>query len=251
MSYAAIVVGVVGTGYSIYNSEKQRSEKKKAAEKLNAENVRPIYNKPKEIDDVYQLAASEVNDTGLQDYVSGNAAMSEANGIDAILKSGGKADFATIHSTFGKQLAPMLQSIKNNRATNIANFNNAAYLKGKSSDTEFQYNRDQPFKDNKQLAALLKTQEAEARANTINSAISGTSSIMTALTKPGGRNGQTTPEEPVLMDRKVLDVEPIDSRGTRDLSVTPRPGSDRPNSDMDLIYEEELWKQYMDEINNQ
>lgn len=181
MSYAALAVAAVGAGYKIYDS----SQKKKQAKKIEKNTVRPVYNKPGEINDVYNLMASEVNDTGQQDYVSQITGLSEANGIDAILKSGGKADFATIHNTFGSQLGQMLQQLKSNRANNIASFNNSAYAKGKASDTEFQYNQDAPYKDAMQLKALLLTQSEQSKADAVNLAASGVANYGTATLSPG------------------------------------------------------------------
>lgn len=193
MSYAALAVAAVGTGYKIYDS----AQKKKQAKRIEKNTVRPVYNKPGEVNDVYDLAASEVNDTWMQDYVTQRTSQSEANGIDAILKSGGKADFATIHNTFGSQLGQMLQQLKVNRANNIAAFNNAAYAKGRASDTEFQYNQDAPYKDAMQLKALLLTQSEQSKADAVNMAATGVANYGVATLSPGS-NTKVVDEEKSL-----------------------------------------------------
>lgn len=229
MSYAALVIGVVGTGYSVYKGAHDSAQKKKAAKELTANTRRPYYNKPKEIDDVYNLNASEINDTGLQDYATQISGQSEANGIDAILKSGGKADFSTIHNAFGSQLGQALQAIKSQRANNIAKFNESAYAKGKASDTEFTYNQDEPYRNSRQLAALLQTEAAAEDANTtqnaVNGAISLASNYATATTSPGSNKTVKT-ADPSLA-KTTLDVKPLApiQQNTTSNTITPRPGS--------------------------
>lgn len=214
MSYAALAVAAVGAGYKIYDS----SRKKKEAKKIEKNTRRPVYNKPGEVNDVYNLMATEVNDTGLQDYVTQQTGLSEANGIDAILKSGGKADFATIHSTYGSQLGKMLQQLKSNRANNIASFNNAAYAKGRASDTEFQYNQDAPYKDAMQLKALLLAQSEQSKADAINMAATGAANYGTMRLKAGygTKDGQQ-----LKTDMTLLPFNPAKPETIRQTASTP------------------------------
>lgn len=239
MSYAALAVAAVGAGYKIYDS----SQKKKQAKKIEKNTVRPVYNKPGEINDVYNLMASEVNDTGMQDYVSQRTSQSEANGIDAILKSGGKADFATIHNTFGSQLGQMLQQLKSNRANNIASFNNSAYAKGKASDTEFQYNQDAPYKDAMQLKALLLTQAEQSKADAVNMAATGVANYGTSMLSPG--SGKTA----VYDETKLLSGNRATASKIEADRVLPNNGNIIPrNTDATDM---EMFKKWLNEKSNE
>ena len=183
MAFVAISagLGVAATAYNVVDSV----NKNNAAKKIGESNARPIYNAPEEIDQVKQLAASEVNNTFLEDSVLRTLGQSQSQGIDAILKSGGKADFSTIHSSYGNNLTAALQMLYKDRDQKVATLNNAAYNSGQSKDAEFQYNQDAPFKDRKQQEAILRNQSAQAAAQAFNMAASTVSNYATANTKPG------------------------------------------------------------------
>lgn len=186
MSYAAIAVAVVGAGTSIYASQKKKKDAEKAAKAAKKEaGTRPTYKAGPEIDDVYNLSSSEIDNPQLQDYVSRELEDNASNGIDAILKSGGKADFSTIHSQFGGGLRSAIAAIQKERAQKIATFNASAYNKAKSRDTEFQVNQLDPYKDKSQLASKLEDQAGAARGDADSAIIQGISNVGTTTLATG------------------------------------------------------------------
>ena len=194
MAFVAISagVGIAATAYNVVDSVNKNA----AAKKLGESNNRAVYDAPEEIDQVKQLAASEVNNTFLEDSVYRQIEQSRSQGIDAILKSGGKADFTTINNTYGTQLTAALQMLYKDRDQKIATFNNSAYAAGRSKDAEFQYNEDAPFKDKKQQEALLRGQSAQAASAAFGTAASTVSNLGIAKEKQGkyGRTDSTVPE---------------------------------------------------------
>lgn len=218
MSFLAVTAGatLVGSGYKIYDSARKNSQ----ANKIEAANKRPIYNKPKEIGDAYNVATSEVGDTTLQDFATDSLGQNEANGIDAILKSGGKADFGVIHGTYGTQLKGMLATLAMNRDQKIAAYNNAAYNLAKSKDTEFQYNQDAPFKDAKQQEGLLKQQAEQDKMDAINTITSTAVSLATANIKPGQYGSKNTSTGITIPDSGVRSIDLPDSGDLRRPSPT-------------------------------
>jgi len=150
----------IGASYKIFDSIR----KNKQAKDIAKNNVRPVYQRSGEIDDVYNLSASELGNNQQQDFAAQQLAQSQASGIDAILKSGGRADFGVINNSYGNQLQAALTNLSRQRDQKVANFNNAAYSLAKAKDAEFQYNKDAPYKDAKQAEALLR-QQAEASKN--------------------------------------------------------------------------------------
>lgn len=181
MSWVAVGVGVVTTGYKVYDSARKNS----AAKKLAANNVRPDYTPSPEIGDVYNLALSEVNNTQQQDYATRQLDNSFSNGIDAVLKSGGKADFGTVYNTYGNQMNAILSTLSKSRDAKIAAANNAAYNVAASKDASFQYNQDAPFKDAKQREAILRQQAEQSKMDAIDTAASTVANYGTATTNPG------------------------------------------------------------------
>ncbi len=193
MAFVAISagVGIAATAYNVVDSVNKNA----AAKKLGESNTRPAYNAPPEIDEVKQLAASEVNNTYLEDSVMRNLAQSQSQGIDAILKSGGKADFSTIHNTYGTQLTAALQTLYKDRDQKIATYNSAAYASAQANDAEFQYNKDAPFKDKKQQEATLRQQSAQAASAAFSTAASTVSNLGIAKAKQG-QYGTQDPNAP-------------------------------------------------------
>lgn len=214
MAWAAAAVGLATTGYKIYDSAHKASQ----AKKLAATNKRPVFKADGSIGEVYDLATSEVNNTGLQDYATRQLEQNQSSGIDAILKSGGKADFSTIHNQFGSQLQSAIAMIAKDRAQKIATFNNAAYNKAQSKDAEFSYNQDAPYKDIKQQEAQLRQQAEQSKADAFSAAASTVSNYLTAKTKPG-ENGDDNPPENNL---RSLDKAPL---VTMELLPVTRPAS--------------------------
>lgn len=202
MAWAAAAVGLATTGYKIYDSAHKASQ----AKKLAAANKRPVFKADGSIGEVYDLATSEVNNTGLQDYATRQLEQNQSSGIDAILKSGGKADFSTIHNQFGSQLQSAIAMIAKDRAQKIATFNNAAYNKAQSRDAEFSYNQDAPYKDIKQQEAQLRQQAEQSKADAFSAAASTVSNYLTATTKPGQDGDDDNPPENNLRssDKKPL-----------------------------------------------
>ena len=190
MAIIAAGVGVVSTGYTLYSSAKKDA----AAKKLAKDNVRPNYKAGPEAGDVYNTSLAEVDNPQLQDYATNQLEQNQSSGIDAILKSGGKADFGVINNTYGTQLRSALATIQKNRDSKIAASNNAAYNLSASKDAEFQYNKDAPYKDAKQQEAILRQQSEQLKADAISSAASTVSNYAIATNKPGqyGNNGSLT-----------------------------------------------------------
>lgn len=185
MAWAALVVGAATTGYKIYDSAHKSSQ----AKKLAAANKRPVFKADGSIQEVYDLATSEVNNTRVEDYATRQLEQSQSSGIDAILKSGGKADFGTVHNQFGGQLQAAITMIGRDRAQKVASLNNAAYAKAQSKDAEFSYNRDAPFKDLKQQEAQLRQQSEQSKADAFSAASSTVGGYLTATLKPGDDTG--------------------------------------------------------------
>lgn len=174
-------VGVVSAGYSVYNSAHKASQ----AKKLAASNLRPIYKPDGSIQDVYNLNAQNIDDTRLLDYGTNEAQQGLSSGIDAILKSGGRADFQTINNNYGSELKSIIAQTDARRDARIATFNNAAYNKAQSSDAAFEYNQDAPFKDKKQQEAELRKESAQATADAITTAAGTVANYGTATNAPG------------------------------------------------------------------
>lgn len=181
MSYVALAVGIVGTGYKIYDSAHKASQ----AKKLAAANKRPIFRADGSIAQVYDLATSEVNDTRLQDYTGRKLDQSLSASIDAALKAGGKADFGVHANQYGSQFTAALETLDKNRDSKVAAFNNAAYGKAKSADAEFSYNKDGPYKDTKQQEAALRQQSAQSAADAVTTAAGTVANYGIATTHPG------------------------------------------------------------------
>lgn len=187
MTYVALAVGVVGTGYKIYDSAHKSSQ----AKKLAAANKRPIYKPDGTIDDTYNLALSEANDGTLQDYATRQLEQSQSGAIDAVLKSGGKLDFNTVHNQFGTQLQGALAMLARDRAQRIANVNATGYNKAKAADAAFSYNQDGPYKDTKQAEEVLHEQSAQSAADAVSAAASTAGNYGVATTR-AGEYGRTT-----------------------------------------------------------
>ena len=188
MAWAATAIGAVSAGYNIYNSAHKESQ----AKKLAAANKRPVFNPDGSIQQVYDLALSDASNTGLQDFGAQQLEQQQSQGIDAILKSGGKADYATISNAYGSQLNGLLATLSKNRDQKIAAVNNAAYNVAKSKDAAFQYNQDAPYKDNLQAVAQLKQESAQSLADGISAAASTAANYLTATTKPGNYGDKNT-----------------------------------------------------------
>lgn len=181
MSWAAVVVGVVGTGYKIYDSARKSSQ----AKKLAASNQRPVYNPDGSIREVYDLATNEVQNPAMQDFISSQLEQGQSNGIDAILKSGGRADFGVVNQQYGNQLRQSVADLMRSRDAKIAAQANAAYNLARSKDTAFSYNKDAPYKDLKQQEAQLRQQSEQSKADAISTAASTVANYGIATSKPG------------------------------------------------------------------
>lgn len=177
---AGASAGVSGltAGYKIFDSIR----KSNAANTINAETKRPIYNHSSLVDDAYNTAESEVNNTQEQDLGTQQLDNGLSGGIDAILKSGGKADFSTIYNNYGTQMKGLLATLSKSRDSRIAAANNAAYNLAAAKDAEFQYNQDAPFKDAKQREALLRQQSAQSLNEGLSDFAGGVGNALTAAT---------------------------------------------------------------------
>lgn len=205
MSYAALIVGGATLTYSIINS----ASKNKKAKKLAKQNKRPVFTADGRIEDVYNLTQSEMSNPQLQDYATQQTGQTASNAIDAILKSGGKADFATIQGQYGAQLSPLLQSMAADRANKIASYGNAAYSAARSKDTEFQYNKDAPFKDTQQQIAALRAEAAQAQRDAVNTAASTASNYGIMTSKAGQYGDKATQENKKLSGANQLAAVPV------------------------------------------
>ena len=154
----------LGATYKIFDSIR----KNRQANEIGRNTVRPVYQRGSEIDDVYNLSASELGNNQQQDFVAQQLEQSQSAGIDAILKSGGKADFGVINNAYGSQFQAALSNVSRARDQKIANYNNAAYSLAKAKDAEFQYNKDAPYKDAKQAEAQLRQQGEQAKNEAIS-----------------------------------------------------------------------------------
>lgn len=180
-SWVASAVTLGSVAYKAIDGAKKKS----AANKLASQNVRPTYEIPQEVRDNYNLNLSELGDTSLQDFAARQLQQSQSSGIDAILRSGGKADFGTISVNYGNQLNGLLSTLAKNRDSRIAAVNNAAYALGKSKDAAFEYNQDAPFKDGKQQENALRQQAAQDNSEAISLAAEGVSNYGTQTLKQG------------------------------------------------------------------
>lgn len=181
LDFASAGLSALSTGYKIYDSVR----KNKQAKEIERNTKRSIYNRPEEIDNAYNFAASEVDNTGLQDYITTQANQGLSTSLDAILKSGGKADFATVNNSYGNTLRAAIGAISKDRAQKIATLNNTAYNLARAKDAEFQYNKDAPYKDKMQKAAMLRGQAAQSANEAFGVAAAGLSNYATATTRPG------------------------------------------------------------------
>lgn len=223
MSFIGISAGIgaVATGYDIYKSAKKNS----AANKIAESTKRPVYNAPHEINDTYNLSLADANDTQEQDFAGDLLGQNEANGIDAILKSGGKADFGVIHGTYGSQLKSLLADVRKNKAAKMAAVYNAAYNNAQAKDAEFSYNLDAPFKDNKQKEGVLRQEGAQYEADAFKTASQGVANYATAKLKPGEYGDNASSFEGV-QGRVVARA---------DIPGTPNPTAGRRTLDKPLV----------------
>jgi hypothetical protein len=173
-------VSAATAGYKIYDSIR----KNKAANQIERTTKRPIYNHSSLIDDAYNTALSEVDNTQEKDLGTQQLDNGLYGGIDAILKSGGKADFGTVYNNYGTQMRGLLSTLSKNRDSRIAAANNAAYNLAAAKDAEFQYNQDAPFKDAKQREAQLRGQSAQSLNEGISAIAGGVSNALTEKLKP-------------------------------------------------------------------
>lgn len=180
-------VSAITAGYKIFDSIR----KNKAANQIGLTTKRPVYNHSSLLDDTYNTALSEVDNNQQQDYATNQLEQNQSNGIDAILKSGGKADFGVINGTYGNQLKSILATLGKSRDSKIAAANNAAYSLAAAKDAEFSYNQDAPFKDLKQQQAQLKGQAAQSLNEGISTIAGGVGNALLSNLKPGqdGTNG--------------------------------------------------------------
>jgi hypothetical protein len=176
-----LIIGAAVGAYKIYDSIHKSSQAKKLAKS----NIRPVYKADGSIQDVVDLAGSELNDKTSSDYADRELRLGQSAGIDAILKSGGKADFSTINSTYGNNLTRILAQVQQERDRKVAAYNTAQYNLAKSKDAEFMYNQDGPYKDKKQQEAQLRQQSAQSASDATNAIISGVSAYGMATNKPG------------------------------------------------------------------
>lgn len=197
---ASPLISGLSTGYKIYDSIRKNAQ----ANKIERNNVRPTYNRPREVDDVYSLASSELGNNDAENFAAQALSQNESNGIDAILKSGGKADFGVIHNTYGNQLSGLLSQISKNRDQKIATYNNAAYNLGQAKDAEFMYNKDAPYKDQKQREAQLRGGAENSLNEAFGLAAGGISNYGIAKDKPG-QYGKTVSQDAADMTRQIAD----------------------------------------------
>lgn len=191
---ASAALGIIGGIGGLFGSIKKNREAKKIkkqAEDLRKRTVRPVYNIQDEVKEVADLAESELQNNSIADRAMNDARLSLSQGIDAILKSGGRADFSTINSNYGNILKSVVQQLNVDRSRKIAGYNEAAYNLAKAKDTEFQYNKAAPFADRMQLAAKLDEQAAALRkdaqqqtANSLGTIIGSGSAFATAFNSP-------------------------------------------------------------------
>lgn len=237
MAFVAISAGVaaVGTGYNIYKSAKKNS----AANKIAESTKRPVYNAPREINDAYNLSLADANDTSMQDFATDALGQNEANGIDAILKSGGKADFGVIHGTYGNNLKAILAEINKNRSAKMAAVYNAAYNNAQAKDAEFSYNEDAPFKDLKQKEGVLRQEAAQYEADAFKTVSQGISNVAHFKLKPGDY-GDDNPSFETVPQKVVTNVElptveaPTGGRRIGDRPII-NPNNPAPSTNPDFI----------------
>lgn len=165
-------------------------KKDRAANEILKNTKRPIYNRPEEINDVANLAASELSSNDTVDFVKTNAESGLSQGIDAILKSGGTADFSTIMNKYGQDLNQAAATVLLDRSRRVANYNNAVYNVAKAKDAEFMYNKDAPFKDNMQRVGQLKAESAKEKASFFTETSGALADMATAFSKPGKYGGK-------------------------------------------------------------
>lgn len=189
MSFALIAGGVTvaGAGYKIYDT----AHKNSVANQMAKTNKRPVYNPDGTVKYVYDMAAANLSDTGLQDYGQRQIEQRQSDAIDAVLKSGGKADFNVIHSTYGNDIQSLLANIEREKAQRIAAFNNAAYNKQQQQDTTFQVNQLDPYKDQKQAEALLRQQAEQSKNEAISTVSSAVGNYGITTSQPGQYGIQT------------------------------------------------------------
>lgn len=192
--FAAAAASVVQVGkgvYDVFDSARKNNE----AKKIYKDTKRPVYNRQKEIDEVANLTASEIQNTTLADSYERQAQQGLSQGIDAVLKSGGKADFSSIYGNYGTSMDRALQQLTRERAGKIAANNTAQYNLAKAKDTEWQYNVDAPYKDAMKRAAQLKEQAAKAKADAFTNIAGGISNFGISQLKPGegGKGGGGVP----------------------------------------------------------
>lgn len=159
--------------------------KNREARKILRNTKRPVYNRQREVDEVYDLAANDLAANDVRDYVTNQAGTGLSQAIDAIIKSGGAADFQTIYSNYGDTLERGAMMVSQDRSRRIANYNNAAYNLAKAKDTEFQYNKDAPFKDAMRRANALKGESAKELNSFFENTSGALANAAIAFTKPG------------------------------------------------------------------
>lgn len=175
------IVALAVGAYKIYDSIRKNSK----ANRLAKENKRPVFNADGSIRQVYDTSLSELNSNYEKDFINQELQQNQAAGIEAILQSGGKADFETIKGQFGRGLTNGLSQIQMARDRKIANYNNAAYNLANSANSEFQYNRDAPYKDNKQLEAQFRQGSANSLNEGISDVVAGIADYGIANSKAG------------------------------------------------------------------
>lgn len=180
-------VGILATGYSVYNSARKDSK----ADAMAKGNVRPVFNPDGSIRELKDLAISNLSDTDLQDFGARQIEQRQAAGIDAVLKSGGKLDFGTVNGVFGNDLQALLAQLKIQKDKNLALVNDATYNAQQQQDAIFQYNYDAPFKDKEQAEAALRQQAEQSRADAFNNLSSTVANYGTATNRPGQYGNQT------------------------------------------------------------
>lgn len=241
MAIPLIIAAGVMAAKGIYSLSKS-VKKNREAKKIRANTKRPVFNRATELDNAYGLAASDLDSTALSDLYERQANNGLSESIDAVLKSGGRADFNSIYNNYGGVLANALQIQNQTRAQRIANLNNTAYSLAKGKATEFQYNKDAPFKDQMQLAGLLNTQAEQQSAEAFSDFAGAASALGTGLSMPG-RTGKSPVDDfsgdgqsPVTGDvtRQAPDFY------TPDRNVAPPTESDAP-----LAFWDNYKNQYM------
>lgn len=181
--YTAAASAAIQFGKGIFDLA-DSIRKKRAANRLERRTNRPVYNMPEEIRAAAELAESEVNNSSVADFYTQNASQGLSQGIDAILKSGGAADFSTINNSYGAQLRAALNTLNQDRAKKIAAVQEANYAVAKAKDTEFQYNKHAPYADAKQRIAELRKQAADAKAGFFTNTSGALANIATMGKKP-------------------------------------------------------------------